>query len=161
VNVKSQILRRGSKTVLARRATQLQAGLGAIAPKVAKEGEHHARRGAYLNVYGTVPGRVYQRTNTLFNRIHSSGSASGGQVVVTLGDSAPYASDVEFGTGPHQMTQAQLDAHLKSLPPGGLLRFGRTGQAYMLPGPYIGPALRLVQYRTQQEVQYLMRRLWA
>ncbi|SMB93305.1 hypothetical protein [Deinococcus hopiensis] len=156
-----RLVRKGSKTVFARRAAQLQTALDAIARKVAAEGERHAQRGAYLNIYGTVPGHVYVRSNHLFNSIYSNGSAVMGAVLVELGDRADYASDVEYGTGPYTLTQQQLDAYLKTLPPGGLLRFGRTGQAYMLPGPYIGPALQLVRYRTQVEVRDLMRRLWA
>ncbi|MFC6662973.1 hypothetical protein [Deinococcus multiflagellatus] len=78
-----------------------------------------------------------------------------------MGDRANHASFVEYGTGPHALTPAQLAGYLEALPPGGLLRFGRSGRAYLLPGPFIGPALFAARYRTHQRIRQLLQELWA
>ncbi|WP_147364010.1 hypothetical protein [Deinococcus cavernae] len=159
--MKAEIKRRGSRTVLRRRMAQIQTQVDVIAQRVAKEGERHAQRGAYLNVYSTVVGQGYLRTRHLFDQIYAVGHGAGGQISVTVGDYASYASEVEFGSGPFALNAAQMEGYLKALAPGKLLTFGRSGQKYLLPGPYIGPALHLVQYRTQWEIRDLMRRLWV
>lgn len=158
--MKSQLKRKGSRSVFKRRAAQLQAGLPIITARVTQEGIRHAQRGAFLNIYGTTPG-AYERTSKLFGQIYGYGQAAGASIRVELGSNAPYSSFVEYGTGSARITPHQMEAMLETLPPGNLLRLGRSGQNYMVPGPFIGPALWLVRHRAHWEVQYLMRRLWA
>ena len=155
----SGIKRLGSRGVFARRAAQLGVELVRATRQVEQEAAEKARQGLTLNVYGTIPGH-YSRTWALFISLRSSSQSSGGQATITLEDGAPYASFIEFGTGPSAISQQQLDQYLASLPPGRLMTFGRSGQAYMLPGPYIGPAVWYARARMQAELRAVLVRLW-
>ncbi|MBZ9715489.1 hypothetical protein [Deinococcus multiflagellatus] len=151
--------KRGSASVFRKRAQALQRNLGAIAQQGARTAELHARRGALLNVYQTAPGE-YRRSRALLRHIYASGHASGSVIGIQVGDRANYASFVEYGTVPHALTPAQLASYLEALPPGGLLRFGRSGRAYLLPGPFIGPALFAARHRTHARIRQLLQELW-
>ncbi|MFC6751474.1 hypothetical protein [Deinococcus aquaticus] len=111
-------------------------------------------------MYGTVAGE-YDRTGHLRTEVFASGAANAGTLGLVVGDRAPYASEIEFGTGPYELNEAQRQAYLDVLPRGGLLRFGRTGQAYLLPGPYIGPALMFARTLTRERLIALMVALWS
>ncbi|UQN04864.1 hypothetical protein [Deinococcus sp. QL22] len=153
-------IKRGQRNVFQRRAALLSASLGLIAADGARSAELQAKRSLNLNVYGTLPGQ-YTRTNNLLNQIYASGQANLGTLGILVGDRAPYASEVEYGTGPHELSPAQLQAYLDTLPRGGLLRFGRTGQAYLLPGPYLGPATVFARTLTRERLRTLMLTLWT
>lgn len=147
----------GSKSAARRqkRLTALQAQLPALVARVAAQGQQHAARGLQANVYGTAAGR-YRRTGRLRGELFSSGQYAAGQLHLQLGDRAPYASLVEYGTGTTRITDPALQHLLAGLPPGGLLRLGRSGRAWMLPGPYLAPALAFARWRLVTQVQALM-----
>lgn len=153
-------VKRGSKGVYAKRAKALTRELPRIAAASALEGHAQAQRGLAANVYSTTPGN-YRRTGLLLSQVYSGGTAGPVSLTIELGDRAPYASNVEYGTGPYELSAAQLEAYLQVLPPGGLLRFGRSGQAYLLPGPYLGPGLRFAQFKTHERLQALLQKLWV
>lgn len=152
--------KRGSAGMFRQRAEQFRKRLPEIAQAGAKDAELHAKRGLVINVYGTEPGEHYVRTGLLLREVYASGQANGSSLGILVGDRAEYASDIEYGSGPHALTPQQLERYLNTLKPGGLLRFGRSGQAYLLPGPYIGPAIHYARYRTAERVRALMRELW-
>ncbi|GGL18308.1 hypothetical protein [Deinococcus radiotolerans] len=153
-------VKRGSAGVFRQRAEALRKNLPALATQGARTAELHARRGLMLNVYDTVRGEHYRRTRTLLKSIYAHGEANGSSIGIQLGADAPYASVIEYGSGPMGLTPEQLNGYLEVLPPGGLLRFGRSGRAYLLPGPFIGPALFAARARTHQRVRQLMQDLW-
>ena len=68
---------------------------------------------------------------------------------------------MELGTGPYELSEAQLAAYLDDLPRGGLLSFGRSGKAYMRPGPYVGPAMQLARTLTRERFVKLMEGVWT
>lgn len=158
-NAKGQF-KRGSEGIFARRAQQLSKGLNAIAKQGARTAELHARKGLVVNVYGTERGK-YRRTRNLLYKVYADGHASRTSIGIQVGDKAEYASNIEYGSGPHELTPQQLNGYLEVLKPGGVLRFGRSGKAYLLPGPYIGPALYYTRLLTTQRVRALMRELWV
>ncbi|KQR37727.1 hypothetical protein ASF71_14700 [Deinococcus sp. Leaf326] len=145
----------------AKRGKALSRELPRLAAAAAQDGLSQAQRGLSANVYATAPGLRYQRTGQLLRQLYAAGTAGSGSLTVELGDRAAYASHIEYGTGPYELSPAQLEAYLKVLPPGGLLQFGRSGRAYLLPGPYIGPGLRFAQFKTHERVQAFMQKLWT
>ncbi|MFC3833510.1 HK97 gp10 family phage protein [Deinococcus rufus] len=153
-------LRRGHPTLLADRRRALKAALPRLAQRARDTAEAQAQRGLQLNVYGTVEG-AYRRTHRLEASVYAAAQVTGGRLNVVVGDRAEYASFVEFGTGPHELTEPQLLAYLQAAAEPRLLRFGRSGQAYLLPGPYLTPAVFIARYQTRQTVQTLLRSLWA
>jgi len=153
-------VKRGKKGVFTRRAALLSASLGLIAAEGARSAQLHAQRSLALNVYATTPGQ-YHRTGFLLSQIYASGQANAGTLGIIVGDRASYASQIEYGTGRHELSPAQLQAYLDALPRGGNLIFGRTGQAYLLPGPFIGPAAVLARTLTRERLRRLMLTLWA
>lgn len=152
-------VKRGDRRIYQKRMALLQAALDPLAKQGASTAEIHARRGLMLNVYNTVPGE-YDRTKNLLRSVYASGQGNGATLGILVGDNANYASLIEYGTGPHEMSPAQLQQHLEVLPKGGLLRFGRTGQAYLLPGPYIGPAIIYARTLTRERLHTLMQSLF-
>lgn len=158
--MKSKI-QRGSQGVYTRRAKALSQQLGNIARQGAVDGRAHAQKGLQLNVYGTPAGNRYVRTSHLMNRLYVLHQVSRTSLSITLGNQASYASQIEHGTGPWELSDQQLLKHLEGLPAGGYLVLGRSGQKYLLPGPYIGPALFFAQHQTHQRIQELLRDMWA
>lgn len=159
MKLNGRIERNGSR-VVRRRAALLSSALTPIAKQGERAALLHARRGLELNVYGTVSGE-YDRTGRLRSELFASGAANAGTLGIVIGDRAPYASAIEYGTGPYELNEVQRQAYLDALPRGGLLRFGRTGQAYLLPGPYIGPALMYARTLTRERLMALMVALWS
>lgn len=159
MKLNGRIERKGSR-VIRKRAALLSSALTPIAKQGERAALLHARRGLELNVYGTVSGE-YDRTGHLRTELFADSVANAGTLGITVGDRAPYASEIEFGTGPYELNQAQLQAYLDALPRGGLLRFGRTGQAYLLPGPYVGPALMFARTLTRERLNALTVALWS
>lgn len=153
-------VQRGSKGVFQKRADALRQNLKALAQQGARTAELKARESLMVNVYRTERGG-YRRTRNLFRQVYAEGEASRTSLGIHVGDRAEYASFVEFGTGPYALSEQQLKAYLDALPPGGLLRFGRSGKAYMLPGPYIAPALFYARHLTHVRARALLRELWA
>lgn len=151
--------KRGSAGVFARRRQQLSQALQRLAEQGADDAELHAKKGLMLNVYGTARGR-YERTGHLLGQVYADGHANSTSLGVQVGDRAEYASQIEYGSGPHELSPQQLKKYLDVLPPSGLLQFGRSGKAYLLPGPYVGPAIYLARLRTTQRMQVLMQELW-
>lgn len=153
-------VKRGSAGVFRKRAEALRKNLPALATQGARTAQLHARRGVMLNVYDTERGE-YRRSRDLLRSIYANGEANGSSVGIQVGASAPYASFIEYGTGPMGLSPEQLNGYLEVLPPGGLLRFGRSGRAYLLPGPFIAPALFAARHLTQQRARQLLQDLWA
>ncbi|GGR31482.1 hypothetical protein [Deinococcus ruber] len=149
----------GSKTkkIVSKRRSAIESKLQALAETAAIAGEQQAQRGLTANVYGTEPGK-YRRTKRLKFSTYKDGQYSGGVLRVILGDTAPYADKIEYGTGPHELSPAQLQQYLDVLPRGGLLRFGRSGKAYLYPGPYIGPGLIFARYRVREGVALIVQK---
>ncbi len=143
----------GSKTLktITGRRKAIEAQLQHIAEAAAIAGEQHAQRGLQANVYGTAPG-AYRRTRRLKYSTYKDGLYAAGVLQVILGDTAPYADKIEYGTGPHEFSEAQLKQYLEVLPKGGLLKFGRSGKAYLYPGPYIGPGLIFARYKVREGI---------
>lgn len=154
-------VKRGSKGVYGKRARALSRALDRLGREGARDGEAHARRSLAANVYSTAPGNRYRRTGHLLSQIYSAGHGNATSLGILLGDQATYASEVEYGTGPYELSPAQLEAYLVALPPGSVLSFGRSGLAYMLPGPYIGPGLRFAQFKTHERLRALLQQLWS
>ena len=152
-------VKRGSAGVFRKRAEALRKNLPALATQGARTAQLHARRGVMLNVYDTERGE-YRRSRDLLRSIYASGAANGSSVGIQVGASVPYASFIEYGTGPMGLSPEQLNGYLEVLPPGGLLRFGRSGRAYLLPGPFIAPALFAARHLTQQRARQLLQDLW-
>ncbi|WP_309571676.1 hypothetical protein [Deinococcus sp.] len=152
-------VKRGRATLLAQRIRALEQALPRLATRAAKIAELQAKRGLMLNVYGTAPG-TYQRTEQLLLKVYAAGQAGAGRINVVVGDQAAYASLVEYGTGPSEFTEPQLLGYLEAMPEPRLLRFGRSGQKYLLPGPYVLPAVFIARHQTRQAVQGLIRTLW-
>lgn len=149
----------GSKGLWKRRARAISRGLNGIAREGARSAELHARRGLMLNVYSTERG-AYTRTRRLLGQVYASGQANATSLGIVVGDRAEYASFIEFGTGPYELTEQQLSAYLEALPRGGLLNFGRSGKAYLLPGPYLGPAITFARTLTRERLERLMQEAW-
>lgn len=153
-------VKRGSAGVFRKRAEALSKNLPALATQGARTAKLHAQRGVRLNVYDTERGE-YRRSRDLLRSIYANGEANGSSVGIQVGASAPYASFIEYGTGPMGLSPEQLNGYLEVLPPGGLLRFGRSGRAYLLPGPFISPALFAARHLTQQRARQLLQDLWT
>lgn len=151
--------KRGSKGVFSKRAKAIRSNMDALAKQGARTGLLHAQRGLVLNVYGTERG-AYTRTRHLFRQLYADGHANRSSIGIQVGDRAEYASDIEYGSGPHELSPQQLNGYLEVMKPGGLLRFGRSGKAYLLPGPYVGPAIHYARLLTIQRVRALMHELW-
>lgn len=98
-----------------------------------------AAEGLTRSVYGTVPGRRYVRTGTLARSVTVRVLSRGANVTLELLARAPYASLVEYGSGPSPLNEVQLRTLAEALP-GSPLVFGRSGQKYLLPGPFLLPA---------------------
>jgi len=152
----------GSKTQKAfgKRRQAIESQLQALAESAAIAGEQHAQRGLQANVYGTAPG-AYRRTHRLKYSTYKDGTYAAGLLRVVLGDTAPYADKIEYGTGPHELSPAQLQQYLETLPKGGLLKFGRSGKAYLYPGPYIGPGLIFARYKVREQMALLVQKTFA
>lgn len=98
-------IERGSKGLWAKRAKALSKGLTGLAWEGARSAELHVRRGLMINVYATEPG-VYERT-TLLRQVYSAGQANATSLGILVGNRAPYAMEIEFGTGPYELSEAQ------------------------------------------------------
>ena len=153
-------VKRGARGVNKRRARELSRALPGIAAKAQKAAYLQAALALNAGVYGTAPGR-YRRTGNLRQSLSASAQANGTSIGLQVIDTAEYASAIEFGTGPHELSAGQLAAYLEAMPEGGLLNFGRSGKAYMLPHPYIGVGLYKGRSVTLQELRALLQRLWA
>lgn len=152
--------KRGSSGVFKDRARDLRRALPALAAQGARTAELHAKRGLVVNIYGTERGK-YSRTRKLLQQVYAQGHASGTSLGIQVGDNAEYASFIEFGTGPWALTPEQLNGYVQGMNPGSLLRFGRSGKAYLIAGPYIAPAMHSARHLTHGRMQRLMQELWA
>ncbi|UQN05457.1 hypothetical protein [Deinococcus sp. QL22] len=153
-------IEQGSKGLWAKRAKAISKGLGGLARDGARSAELHVRRGLQINVYATEPGE-YERTKLLLRQVYSAGQANATSLGILVGNRAPYATEIEFGTGPYELSEAQLASYLEVLPRGGQLQFGRSGKAYLLPGPTLGPGITFARTLTRERFQRLMADAWA
>lgn len=153
-------VKRGSAGVFRKRAEALKKNLPALATQGARTAQLHARRGVMLNVYDTERGE-YRRSRDLLRSIYANGESNGSSVGIQVGASAPYASFIEYGTGPMGLSPEQLNGYLEVLPPSGLLRFGRSGSAYLLPGPFIAPSLWAARYKMQFSYRSHLEVFWS
>lgn len=126
-----------------------------IAEQVRAEALGHAIIGAQKNVYMTPAGR-YQRTMDYLRGFQTSGKATKNTATVTVWNSVDYAADVEFGSGPHEMTPQQIAA-MAVHNPYAPLYLGRSGQKFMLAGPAVYPAVVFALYRMQELFAYKVR----
>lgn len=116
-----------------------------IAQQAQAEALGHAIIGAQRNVYDTAPG-AYQRTHDLMRGLNASGRATRYTATVRVWNRVEYATYVETGTGPHEMTPAQIIAQAR-VHPEAPTYLGRTGANYTLPGPVVIPASVYAGYR--------------
>lgn len=119
-----------------------------IAQQVQAESLGHAIIGLNRSVYDTAPG-AYQRTHDLMRGLNTSSRATRFTATVRVWNAVEYAPYVETGTGPHEMTPAQIIAQARAHPEAPTY-MGRTGQNYTLPGPVVYPAAVFAGYRMGQ-----------
>ncbi|GAA0508371.1 hypothetical protein [Deinococcus depolymerans] len=150
---------RARRDLWRRRAREISRALPALAAQGARTGLLHAQRGAMANVYSTEPGQ-YERTRELLRGIYADSNANASSLGIVVGDRANHASFVELGTGPYALSEEQRQVHLNTLPRGGLLRLGRSGKAYLLPGPFIGPAITYARTLTRERLNAVMADAW-
>lgn len=155
----ARIIRKGSAGVLDKRAAKFRLRMAGATSAVQQYGLQKARDGLMLNVYNTASGR-YVRTGHLLDSLGADSSFLGDMARVSLQDTALYASYIEYGTGVHAMSRSALESYLNQVPSGNLVTYGRSGLAYMMPGPYILPAIWAVKYSMLAEVRRIMRDLW-
>jgi hypothetical protein len=126
------------------------------------------------SVYGTEPGNKYVRTeNALESLAGYLSSAGGGDWIVTLESTAPYAAQIEQGnqldyfaqqghpTGfVPQVSLDELARLLDSIAESGMganvdpdVFFDRTGQRYQEPGPHVTPAAIAAAYHFARNVE--------
>ncbi|MFC4636994.1 hypothetical protein [Deinococcus hohokamensis] len=151
----------GSRDVLKERRKLLGRNLNALAKQGARTAELHSQKGLILNVYGTEPGEHYRRTRKLLRDVYATGQANSTGLGIQVGNRAEYASLIEYGSGPYELSPQQLESYLEAVPAGGLLRFGRSGKAYLQPGPFNAPALHTARLLTIQRMHQLMQDLWS
>lgn len=152
-------IERERKGLWKKRARAISKGLPGLAKQGARTARLHAQRGAMANIYSTERG-AYRRTRLFLRSIYAAGEANATSLGLIVGDRANYASFIELGTGPYELTEEQLASYLEVLPRGGLLRFGRSGKAYLLPGPVISPAMQFARTLTRERFVQLMEAVW-
>ena len=156
--MKSRI-KRPQRSLYSKRAKELQRALPGIAQRAAQQGEAHALRALNLGVYSTEPGE-YVRTGKARESLRFAADVGRAGIDVLAEDTADYASHIEYGSGPYALSEPQLEAYLKAMPAGGLLNFGRSGKAYLLPQPFVSVGLRKAQGVIQQQLRAEIERLW-
>lgn len=121
-------------------------------PRIAETARAEALAKAQIqarrNVYDTTPG-VYERTETYLRGFRASRRVTRNTATVSVWNIADYAEVIETGTGPHEMTPAQIVAQAAPNPYAPLY-FGRSGEKYSLPGPAVIPAAVFALYRMQE-----------
>lgn len=152
-------IKRRERNLYSKRARGIQRGLPGIAQRAAKAGHAHALRALNLGVYSTEPGQ-YVRTGEARESLHFRAEANASGIGVLGEDTADHASQIEYGSGPYALSEPQLEAYLKAMPAGGMLNFGRSGRAYLLPQPFVSVGLRKAQGQIHQELKELIERLW-
>jgi len=149
-----------AKRTLRRAHETFLRALPTAAVGAARAAEHHARLGLLANVYGTRPG-AYDRTQNLLRSVFARATVTAGLVSVEVGDTAPYASFVEYGSFGHTLTPTALLSVVEGSRAGSVIRLGRSGINWMQPGPYITPATVFARYKLHEAVEAALRRAWA
>lgn len=119
-----------------------------IAQQAQAEALGHAIISAHRNVYETTPG-AYQRTQDYLRGFQASSQGTKNTAQVTVWNDVEYARYIETGTGPHEMTPAQIVAQAAAHPYAPTY-LGRSGQKFSLPGPAVIPAGVFALYRMRE-----------
>ena len=117
----------------------------------------HAQLGARRNIYDSAPG-AYRRTGDLLRAMNVSSSASAGRATVTVGNTASYALAVELGNSPGISVAQDQALSAANRNPEAPISLGRSGRAFTVAGPFIGPAQAYGLYKMGQLFAAAVRR---
>lgn len=153
----TMVLDPASRAKLRQAPLTLKAGMAQIAQDAQKDAYQMAILGATAGIYGTVPGRVYQRTGVYLQSIFATGVVNVSGIELNVGDRAPYAQDLEYGArgALPQAAAEQMAAALGTTP--GSLYLGRTGRAYTKANPAITRAAVFASLRMINSLESLVR----
>ena len=116
---------------------QLQRSLGVIAAQAERDARTMAELGAGIGIYDTEEGH-YQRTERYLLGIQARAHIDPRGVMVEVGDSAPYASQLEFGAlGEEVPPEVAVEMAEALGSEEKTLYLGRTGHLYYLANPAI------------------------
>ena len=116
---------------------KLQQSLGVIAAQAERDAHTMAELGAGIGIYDTEEGH-YQRTERYLLSIQARASVTARGVLVEVGDTAPYASQLEFGAlGEEVPPEVAVEMAEALGSEEKTLYLGRTGHLYYLANPAI------------------------
>lgn len=119
-----------------RARAEYQSRMRAAAEQVRVQAETLARSGTLAGVYNTLPGK-YVRTDRLLESLYATVVSAGSLIAVEVGNTAPYASLVEYGSYGQFQSPEDLRALSEAAPGLGVLYLGRSGLIWQAPNPAI------------------------
>ncbi len=125
-------------THLQRFEQRMRQQLAALPGDMQADAEGLALAALQNGVYGTVPGLRYKRTYDLARSVKVQPVSTVNLARLVISSDAPYARFIEYGTGPNELTDQQIDAYAAAFGSNAqIVRLGRSGRKYTVPQPFI------------------------
>lgn len=136
MTLKMTVTRQGARNLLLFRQ-RVERELAQMAARAEKDALGMAIQGAQRGVYSTPEGG-YDRTGLYLKSIYAAAKSTAGRVEVVVGDSAPYASYLEYGSLGAAIPEPQAEQLAQALgTKRAALYLGRSGKKWIKPNPAI------------------------
>lgn len=136
MTMKTTVTRQGARNLLLFRQ-RVEREVAQMAARAEQDALGMAIQGAQRGVYSTPEGG-YDRTGLYLKSIYAAAKATGGRVEVVVGDRAPYASYLEYGSLGAAIPAAQAEQLAAALgTKRAALYLGRSGKKWIKPNPAI------------------------
>lgn len=110
-------------------------------------------------VYNT-PSGYYMRTGQLKSLAYASKSTTASLFTVVAGDSADYASDIEFGSRSAKAAEDDILSRAAASS-GNWVSYGRSGINWQNPGAYLTPAIYKASLKINMGFELIIKDRWS